>query len=140
MERLDPIFRKLEDTMRSLATFSAAGIAGVIGLMRRPGPVALELKLSGLCFLVAVIGIMAGWFVGMNRDYPTVREMFSANIGYFVKTAKLMNVAVIGPGPPFEGRATARALATQHRLRCIPPQWRRVQRPRAFNALRINPL
>jgi len=95
MADLPPAFKRLEEAMRSLATFNAAGIAGAIGLMQRPGPIALDLRLSALFFVGGLLSVVVAWISGINRDFVMVRrsgalETYQADMSYFIKVMRAM--------------------------------------------------
>lgn len=59
-------YKKFDDAMRAVATFNGAGIAGVIALAQRSGPIAVTAKFAGVAFSLGLLGAIAMWvFIGV---------------------------------------------------------------------------
>jgi hypothetical protein len=94
----EQFLRKFEDGMRALAAFNGAGIAGVIALMQRNGPIPWTIRGAGIAFLLGIFGTVAMWiFIGIPeaaKEYePSNRQMTNLAMAlYFSAAAFLVGV------------------------------------------------
>lgn len=91
--------RTFSEATRSLAALNGAGIAGIIALMQRPGPVSVSLVLAGGLFLSGTMSAGAAWSMAfiVEEGQPSLGDKLEAPmIGCFLGSgaAFLVGVAV----------------------------------------------
>jgi hypothetical protein len=61
----EQLHRKLDEAVRGLVGFNAAGIAGIVVLAGKTSPMPTPLRIGGLIFLVGVFAGVAAWVFGV---------------------------------------------------------------------------
>jgi hypothetical protein len=61
----EQLYKKLDEAVRGLVGFNAAGIAGVVALAGKVSPMPTSLRIAGIIFLIGVFAGVAAWIFGI---------------------------------------------------------------------------
>jgi len=102
----EQLYKKLDEAVRGLVGFNAAGIAGVIALAGKSDHMPGFLRISGFIFLVGVFAGVAAWIYGIqgppemfNLDRDENQEMKRITIALYTSAAAFLiavSVAFLG--------------------------------------------
>jgi hypothetical protein len=61
----EQLYKKLDEAVRGLVGFNAAGIAAVVALAGKTSPMPTTLRIAGVIFLVGIFSGVAAWIFGI---------------------------------------------------------------------------
>ena len=70
----DQLYKKLDEAVRGLVAFNAAGIAGIVALASKESPISSTLHFAGFIFLVGVFAGVAAWILGIPGPPPELPD------------------------------------------------------------------
>jgi hypothetical protein len=71
----EQLYKKLDEAVRGLVAFNAAGIAGIVALASKESPISSTLHFAGFIFLVGVFAGVAAWILGIPGPPPELPDL-----------------------------------------------------------------
>jgi len=81
----EQLYKKLDEAIRGLVGFNAAGIAGVVALAGKMTPMPTSLRVAGIIFLVGIFAGVAAWVFGVPGPPADLMEKWERDSEQEVK-------------------------------------------------------